>query len=134
MLPVVFVCTFASENEQHHTMSDDRIIKLISESLRNGEKENISFQITGEAALDLLRRVYEYGRAEGSRQAEEKRTAEEKEEYISYAEAKKLLGKSDSTLWSWHNAKLLNKIHRGARVFYRSADVHDILSGRKTIK
>lgn len=112
----------------------DQISHMILESLKNGEMGNISFQISGEDVLDLLRRVYEYGRAEGSRLAEEKRIAEAKEEYISYAEAKKLLGKADSTLWSWNKSKLLPKIHRGASVFYRSANVYDILSGRKTIK
>lgn len=131
MLSVVFVCTFATEKEQHHTMSDDRIIQLISESLRNGEKENISFQITGEEALDLLRRVYECGRAEGSRQAEENKNAEKKEEYLSYAEVKKLLKKSDSTLWLWNKKGLLEKTFCGGRVLYRREDVERIFSSKK---
>lgn len=124
----LYICV---EIKQLQTMPDDRIVQLISESLRNGEKENISFQITGEEALDLLRRVYECGRAEGSRQAEENKNAEKGEEYLSYAEVKKLLKKSDSTLWLWNKKGLLEKTFCGGRVLYRREDVERIFSSKK---
>lgn len=110
-------------------MAHDDLSKLLLGSIAEGRTANFSFTLSGEEALELLRRVFEYGRSEGAREQEEKLRAQENDKYISYIDAKALLSKSDSTLWNWDKKGLLRKIRRGGRVFYRLADVKKIMSG-----
>ena len=112
-------------------MSEEFKTQMLTTLLQNGSGTGVSFHVDGTAILSIMEEVYEKGRKEAEDEIRAALEKKSKEQYITRAEAKKLLGKSDSTLWKWDKAGYLPATHRGGSVFYNRQLVLDILEGRK---
>lgn len=112
-------------------MSEDLTKTMLASLLQNGSSAGVSFQVDGTAILSIMEAAYERGKTEAEERMRQALEKKDREEFISRSEAKKLLGKSDSTLWKWDKAGYLRAIHRGGSVVYRKKDCMDILEGRK---
>lgn len=96
------------------------------------QQTNFSVQmLTGEEAFALCRKFYEQGAADKEKEIKNSISKKESEEYITKADAMKLLRKSSNCLWKWDKKGYLCSVkHRGS-VMYRKSDVVHILEGGK---
>ena len=98
--------------------------------LQNFDTTNFSVQmLTGEEAFALCRKFYEQGAADKEKEILERNARKESEEYITKAEAMKLLHRSENCLWKWNRKGYLTAIKQGGSVMYRKSDVMAVLEG-----
>ena len=111
-------------NKEIHNLIENQLFQL--------GKPGISFQIDGPEAVSILEAIYQKGRDDSERELRASIVQQQAEEFISKAEAMKLLGKSETTLWKYNRVGLLKYAKRGGRIWYRKQDVLDILYGKNT--
>lgn len=88
----------------------------------------ISFQINGAEAISLLEAVYKKGWEDAERQMRESIEKQQADEFITKAEAIKILGKSENTLWKWNRSNYLKAYKRGGTIMYKRNEVMAILN------
>jgi len=86
--------------------------------------------LTGEEAFALCRKFYEQGAADKEAEIRSRIEQKEAEEYITKAEAMRLLHKSENCLWKWDKKGYLKAVKQGGSVMYRKSDVMKVLDGR----
>ena len=104
---------------------------IIQNRLLQLGSSGISVQIAGDEAVSILEAIYQKGRDDSERDLRASIARQQAEEFITKAEAMKLLGKSENTLWKWNRKGYLTWVKRGGTIMYSRASVQEILSGKK---
>lgn len=107
------------------------IQNLIENQLRKLGSSGIMIQIAGPEVISILEAFYQKGRDDSERDLRESIAQQQAEEYITKAEAMKLLGKSETTLWKWNRKGYLKCVKRGGTIMYSRASVLEIINGKK---
>lgn len=110
-------------------MTEDIKTMIQNQFLRVGNS-GISVQISGPEALSILEAIYQRGRDDSEHELRENMAKEQAEEYITKAEAMRILGKSENTLWKWNKKGYLTWIKRGGTIMYSRQHVLNIINGR----
>ena len=107
----------------------NEIENIIQNRLLQLGNSGISVQIAGPEAVSILEAIYQRGREDSEREIRAAIAKQETEEFITKAEAMKLLRKSENTLWKWNRSGFLPYTKRGGSIYYRRELVFSILTG-----